>query len=164
MDEFDKVVKDARKVKKYRIIHNASKSHALTLFKNLLEEAKETHEDIKIVTGSLDAEFYGQLTDNLRKCLDAGVKCEVIVAKEIDIASNEFAKLLDSHEHGNIYMGSMEPVQAPHFIVVGNNKYRFEVDDETSKAIANFNDDAVGSTLVGVFSTLRDSYKKPSQG
>jgi len=156
MEEFRKIVEECRKGKKNRIIHNASKSHAYILFKNLIEVAQESNEEVRIVSGCLDLSFYKDLIEVTRSCLDSGVKFTVLVTGcDLDIQSNEFAQLINGHVKGKLITNSRElNDNVPHFIIVGDNKYRLELDDELSTAIANFNDPVVADSLIEVFAGL----------
>ena len=155
MEEFRDIVEECRKGKKNRIIHNASRNHAYILFKNLIEEAKENNEEVRIVSGCLDLSFYDDLVEITRSCLDNGVKFTVLVAGcDFELSSNKFAQLINSHDNGTLITNSDISINGPHFIIVGDNKYRLELDDDLSTAIANFNDPVVADSLIEVFSDL----------
>ncbi len=155
MDEFEKLVKDCRKKKSSRIIHNASIGHAAILFDNILESSKYDKAKICMVSGNLTNSFYGPLAEKFKECLDNGSKVEIVVLDEADLSENTLAKLVEDHENGSLLKIPGE--QSPDFILVGGNRFRTETDYEQAKAIASFNVPSTGTMLKSIFEELTSS-------
>lgn len=162
MESFISLIEECRKGKKNRIIHNASKDHAFALFSSLIDEARKTKEDVRIISGNLDRDFYAKLADSITTCMDDGVKVSVsVVSHEFDVDANTFAQAVKKHENGKLFVSPNDlEVEGPHFLVVGENKFRLELDHDQAKAIANFNDPKVGKTLVNVFNRISQLQSK----
>lgn len=156
MSDFEKIVETCRRKSLNRDIDNSAWSHALILFKNFFLAAKEVGENVDIVTGNLNPEFYGNLSSYAQECLEAGLKVRLIVLeKNTQLTNNPFAKLIAAHKNGSIYMPNQDNLSVPHFILVGNNKYRFETDHAQTKAVANFNNPNMGGFLRVLINTLQ---------
>jgi len=160
-DKFETLVVECREKNLPITIHNASKRHALTLFKNLFQAAIVNTEPVKIVSGNLDDDFYNDLDEDLKKCLDKDISVEVFALNHRDLQSNKFAQTLITHKNGTFNQFPIdEKVQSPHFILVGENKYRAETDHVQAKAIASFNNSSVGETLSQLFSELKEQFER----
>lgn len=155
MDSFEKLVKDCRKNKSDRIIHNASIDHAAILVDNLLESSKYDKAKVSMVSGKLTDSFYSPLSEKFKECLDNGSKVEIVVLDEADLSENTLAKLVEVHENGSLLKKILPPdKQFPHFILVGGNRFRAETDPELVKAIASFNVPGTGKILKSIFEQL----------
>lgn len=147
MDEFEKFVEECWKNKENRTISNASITHAKILFRYLLKDASK-EKPIRIVSGCLDRGFYGDLSETILSVMNKGAEIKVIMlCEEAKILENEVAKTIGSHSNGEIRYMNPEQENLPHYILVGDNEYRIEMDDDTKEARANFNDTMVGRFL-----------------
>lgn len=159
MDEFEKIVNKCQKYNINKDIENSAWKHALTLFKYLLKEAAEKQQNVSIVTGRLNNGFYNELYDSaseyLQQLKENGKKIDIVILSDIDkeseLKSNKFAQFAISLK-GKI--GIVKDINKPHFILVGNNSYRFETDHAHTKAVANFNDNKTGNLLGIMFKDL----------
>lgn len=153
--DFVKIVEEARRKKSTRTIYNASVEHAEVLFKNLLAEARENDEDVRIVTGDLREDFYARLTDEIRP-LAKKVKL-IVLNKEINLDNNAFWRIV--RDGG----GTALRIEAkmPHFVLVGHNKFRLELDHKQTKAIASFNNPSIGNALESAFDKLSEKALAP---
>jgi len=157
--DFTNLVDNCSSKKLDTIIHNASKDHALYLFKKLMQSATPC-EEIRILSGHLNAEFYGGLVEDLRECINKNCTVSIIVLNAtIDIAKNQFAKL--ANESGKLIIApegyGINIDKHPHFIVVGKRAFRLETDHSQAKAIASFNEPEVAGTLISIFDRLKEN-------
>ncbi len=99
--EFELKVDRCRKSNSSELITNAAWSHAIYLFRNLLEVAAAKHEDVRLVTGSLNDDFYAELEEPLNECINAGVDIEVVVLDgNADLEENIFASVINRYKNG----------------------------------------------------------------
>jgi sugar-specific transcriptional regulator TrmB len=148
--DYDEWVNDCYQSRKNQEIHNASQENALMIFNKLFDKAIRDKEDIKIITNKLLASFYNQLTDKLKQIVENGNTVQVIVEEKID-----------DQENNNFYHQSKRFLKKassfeglPNFIIVGNNSFRYSADKKDTKAIANFNDESMGSFLLDLFDKI----------
>lgn len=147
-DHYEKMVEQYRKTESNRILMNFSRAHAKVLFENLLKAAEENGEEVCIYSGTLHKDFYNQLTENVKRALEK-TRVLVAVVNDEDMENNSFAQAVDDSPNGKFRKGvSVLGAKHPHFILVGDKKYRFEKDDITKEAIACFNDSLLGEMLV----------------
>lgn len=157
--EFELKVDRCRKDGSSELIDNAAWSHAIYLFKNLLEEAADKKEDVRLVTGSLNNEFYSSLKTPLTKCIDAEVGIEVIVLDgNADLENNYFSDVVKNYSNGEVLKTpDGYALDASHMLLVGNNaeRFRLETDHAQTKAIASFNNSSMGKTLLSVYNDIK---------
>ncbi len=162
-DPFRKLVERCQKHSLDIDIQNAAWSHALVLFEFLIKEAAENKEkDIRIVAGSLNNEFYNELFLKVEKYLekvkDNQTKISIVILKNedelTDLRNNKFARFVEKYDKGDICY--LNDSSKPHFVLIGNSSYRFEVDHHHTKAIANFNDESIGKMLEIMYDQLCD--------
>jgi len=157
MDSFEALVKKYRKRKSPQVIHNASKKHAEILIRNLLQEALEKNENIKIVSGNLDDKFYNNLAEELGDCLNAGIQVEVVVLNSRDLSGNRFAEKIRENSNGTLIQNNKdEEINFPHFVLVGENKFRSETNHNKARAIASFNNPSICETLSDIFEKIKN--------
>jgi hypothetical protein len=155
MDSFTKVLVECRKKESTRMLHNASIEHAKVLFENLIDMGRELKEPIRIVSGKLNTEFYGQLTDKAEQALKENTPIElVVVDPDINLDDNPFANII-RESGGHVYQ-TTEKIEYPHFILVGEKRFRLETDHAQTKAVACFNNIEVGTFLHKMFNLLKD--------
>ncbi len=166
-DTFEKKVDRCKRKELSDIIENASRDHAKYLVKALLDKAIKKNEPIRIVTGTFDGDFYKGLVDAFSACTEKNIPISVIVLdKEFNPASHPMAKLIDS---GNIRLLTIaddkieEASTAPHFILVGDRRFRLETDHDQAKAVASFNDPSMGRWLMETFNWLVDASNKTQE-
>lgn len=153
MDSFSTAVKECRKKESSRVLENASIEHAKELFLNLIEEGQVKKENISIVSGNLNTEFYSQLIDVTQKAMKEGVKVSLLVTNpDVKVENHPFANAII--EGGGNVCRAKKQIDAPHFIVVGDKRFRFETDHNQTKAIACFNNKEVGKVLNKLFEKI----------
>ena len=155
MDEFEALVKKCSSKNLDYNIQNASKRHAHILMKYLIDRATEKKEDIRIVTGCLETGFYDALIENLQQFLNQSGKSisVIILDPSADLQGNKFSDLILKSRKGSVLI-TKDRVEHPHFILVGKSSYRFEIDDRSTKAVANFNDSDIGAFLYDMYDGL----------
>ncbi len=156
MDSFLNLVETARSKKQDRQIKNASISHARVLVRDLLRSAIENGEDVRIVSGCLEADFYVDLCELAQKVFDSGHTISIIL-EDIDMArvNNGFFDLVDQNENGRIWEVNVNKLDYfYHFTLVSNCRYRLETNHEAKEAVANFNDTGLGQRLHDRFTNL----------
>lgn len=133
-------------------IDNANKEHAFFLFEKLLDKAVRDKEDVKIISNQLFANFYERLIEKVQKIIDNGKKVEIIVETDIDNGNNNkfYSKFREYISKASNFD------ELPNFIVVGNNSYRYETDKDSIKAVANFNDPAMGTFINKLFVDIQN--------
>ena len=155
MENFEKLVQRCVDNDENHTIFNASLSHAAILFENLLDVADKKKEDVRIFSGCFEKEFYESLKGKVVKLLNSGVKVHLVSdCEKKDLEENEFIKTVSDHKNGTIKNLS-EQKGIPHFILVGDSRYRVELDDSLKTARANFNDSSTGNMLLGLYNKLR---------
>ena len=159
MDSFERIVQDYAENDSPHVIENASIDHALVLIGRLFETARRHKEEVRIVSGRLLKSFYQNLIDSARKVLDDGVQVSVVVLSNDDsqLNGNGFYDLLNRHKNGRVDVLDRDAESMPHFVVVGERRYRVEVDDKRKKAFAAFNDDTIAPVLVGIHAKLQET-------
>lgn len=146
---YEKMVETYRKKESEDVLTNIDRAHARVLFENLLKIAEEKKEEVCIYSGTLHKDFYNQLTDSVESALQK-TKVLVAVAKNEDMENNSFAQAVKDSPNGEFKKDvDVLGEKYPHFILVGDKRYRFEKDDITKEAIACFNDSLLGEMLVG---------------
>lgn len=156
MDSFERIVRDCAKNNRSRVIENASAEHALVLIRILFETAMRHKEEVRIVSGQLLKSFYEQLVDTACQALDRDVRFSVIVLTDSQrLKGNRFAELMTDHKNGSIAVIDAD-TRPPHFVIVGERRYRVEMDDERKIALASFNDDTITPMLLELFSGLKN--------
>ncbi len=158
MIDFEELVVRCRKKNIDRDIHNSSWDHALILFKNLFLSARNSKQPVRIVTGTLNPDFYGELVDCVEETMKKQ-KVELIVLERNmeGLNSNAFASAIKSNPNGRLFVkhNNDEDIQTSHFVVVGEDKYRFELNHEQTQAVANFKNKTMGEQLVKLFNILK---------
>lgn len=153
MNDFSKLVKKCSKNLENHTIFNASKDHAAILFNNLLDVSKREKESIKIFSGCYEADFYNKFVKDITEILNNDIKVELLAeCKQEELHNNEFFNIVRKHKNGSV--GCIKKQSYPHFIIVGNSRYRIETDDQKKVARANFNDPINGETIVSMFNNL----------
>ncbi len=150
--DYEEFVKECYEGKKDQEIHNASEENALLLFKTLFDKAIRDKEDIKIISHQLLSRFYNQLTDRFKKVLENGNNVNIIVESGVNNESNN-----------NFYQQAKKHVKIasnfeglPNFIVVGDNAFRYETDKNSTKAVANFNNESMGKFIADLFDKINN--------
>lgn len=148
--EFLKLVDECRRKQSSQMIHNASYEHAKVLFANLIQEAGDLKEDVIIVSGELHQDFYGSLTEETECALKKGVRVRLaVLSPGADMEQHPFVDLLRRY-NATIYTPS-NSLSIPHFILVGDKRFRLETDHKQTKAVASFNNQQAGAVLKDIF-------------
>lgn len=158
-DFFEKLVKDCRENESSQIINNSSMAHACILIKNLFISAHDRlhkgqkPQPIKIVTDTLKDDVYKELTDDIEACLNSGCQVDLIVLNpERDLATSSFYQKVKASRNGKIRQAKhASALSFPNFIVVGDNKFRFEQDKAKAIAIGCFDNATLGHNILNVF-------------
>lgn len=153
MKSFEQIVEEYRKKNVQEMISNDSLAHGAVLFDNIFDAALEKKLDVKIVSGSLAKNFYSSFTRKASELLKSN-KVDVVLTSPNDneLKDNTFFSAVKLSPKGSVkYLASPG---IGHFIVAGDNIYRFELDHDLCKALANFNDKLVGSRLQRDFAEL----------
>lgn len=157
---FEKKVDRCRKDETAELIDNAAWDHAIYLFKSLLEVAAEKKEKVRIISGSLNNEFYSTLSEELQRCIASGVEIEVLILDEtVDIDTNDFARMVKNHAKGAVLkVPQGSPIGAPHMLVIGENgqRFRLEIDHSQTKAVASFNNADMGKSLLRIYENVKE--------
>lgn len=154
--EFKELVKDCSKNNKNQIIHNADIGHARDLFSELLSCAIDHRKPVRLVSGSLNDDFYGSLAKAAEKIIAADLPFEIIVTNsDADLSSNRLSNVVKEAKKGLVLQAKKTLPGCAHFIVVGKSRWRFETNHEQTKAKANFNDPKIGSMIVDRFDCLK---------
>ncbi|VAW89966.1 hypothetical protein MNBD_GAMMA18-2288 [hydrothermal vent metagenome] len=158
--EFRELVKDCSKNNKNQIIHNADIDHAKDLFSELLSCAIEHRKPVRLVSGSLNDDFYGSLANAAEKIIAAGLAFEIIVTdSNVDLGNNRLSNVVKKTNKGLVLQAKKTLSDCAHFIVVGKSRWRFETNHEQTKAKANFNDPEIGSMIVHRFDSLKSKLR-----
>lgn len=162
-DRFTKLVDRCFEKELDKIIYNASWEHALILFKHLFKAAlKYDDKNIRIVSGHLTREFYRELVEEVRACLEKGVHVEVLVTEpKADIEDNEFVRVVRASPNGTVLV-SRKPLSTSHFIVVGEKRFRLEEDHKQCKAVACFKNQDIAKSLIDVFNLIKKAVSNHS--
>ncbi|HIJ23743.1 MAG: hypothetical protein HON68_11010 [Gammaproteobacteria bacterium] len=156
-ERYLKIIENARRNEQNLNINNASWEHAQMLFKNLLEVAAEKKEEVRLVSGHLNPDFYDKLTNEMRAVLDSGVPVELVVLDNSDkFKKGDLLSLVSSHPKGKVITApaGYDLSSHPHFLLVGDRRYRLETDHASTKAVANFGHPEMGKFLHDIYDNL----------
>lgn len=123
-----------------QICPNSTEAHATLAIANLFELAAMAKLPVRVVTGRLKYDVYSGVSDAATAALQSGCNVQIIAlcnASEID--DNQFARLITDGGGTIICLGPPES-KLPHFILVGDAAYRYEIDIERKQALVCFND------------------------
>lgn len=134
-------------------ISNGSIEHAKVLVAYLFRYAIEKGQDVRMVTGHLEKTFYELFTPLIENILKHN---KVSIISERNYDSSSFSDAIISADKGEIkIIGENNNIKhPPHFILVGEQSYRLETDDNLKLATASFNDPNIGKYLLGVFNRI----------
>ncbi|GEM_PF-1724538 len=148
-------------------IPNGDPTHARILITKLFETARQ---DVRLLSGMLTdrttpgIDIYGHpdLIDNAKRFLRRpNSTLRIIIEKPIHLhMENRFLTgvVTDNARVGDIflYFGQrlVDQLRIPHFLATDALAYRFELDDEKVKAVANFGDFRTAKRLFEVFDRL----------
>ena len=156
MKDYSDAVAEARIERKSWLISNASVSHASELAHNLFQLAIDTRQDVRIVSGCLEAKFYNDLCEKAAQILESGNTIDIITEGACDATTkNGLSQMVAKSENGRLWTvddGDTEPFF--HFILVGSDAWRLETSHERKEAKANFNDPVIGAMLASQFCAL----------
>ncbi len=135
-------------------ISNGSLEHAKILAKYLFRYAKEKGQDIRIITGVLDKDFYELFSVTIKEIL---INNKVSIISEKQYQKSNFADEINSSKNGNIrVIAKSDKIKSlPHFILVGECAYRLETNDNLKLATASFNRPGVGNFLLDIFNRVK---------
>lgn len=157
-DEFTKLVKKCADREENQVIFNASSSHALVLFEELLDMAARKLLPVKIFSGKFDTAIYDKLVSKISQVLEKGVKVELLSEENNSVlAGNKFVEAVKSKNGDAVKYLKNDMSDLKHFILVGKSAFRFETDNEKKTAQANFNDPITGAMIDRRFSELWES-------
>ncbi len=156
MTEFKLLVERCFEKEIDRDIENSAFEHAEILAKNLFKAAKKYKEDVYIVSGLLNKRFYEPLTSSVKDVLTQQ-KVKVIVLDKADLKNHDFANAIVESPNGELYQAKGKYEIIPHFILVGNKRYRLETDHAKTIAVGNFNNISIGELLHKAFQSFWNS-------
>ena len=159
LDSFETMVREYAETESTRIIENASMAHALIIVRQLIQTATQHGEEIRIVSGRLMRDFYSQLVSVTRAALEKVTVSVVVLSKE-ELDGNKFYDLVTNSDRGEVVVLDSPPSSMSHFVVVGDRRYRVELDDGQKKALASFNDDVIPQMLKAAHHNLLEIAKK----
>lgn len=153
MNEFEKIVKKHYENLIPGEIDNGSIEHAKVLVKYLFKLAESKNvQDVKIVTGCLDNNFYSGFVDSAKKILKHS---KISIISHNDCEEGEFKKVVNDSDKGEIYIVDDNVKSLPHFILIGDSAYRFENDDILKTAKASFNGESIAQFLNLLFDDIK---------
>ncbi len=138
------------------ILPNAGEKHAAIAMSKLFDK---TRESVKMVLGGFIGPVSAQKNylDSLQKCIDKGVKFQIISLTGFNKTSEAYIILEQAKEKGSKiafkegsgYLNKLTP--SKHFAVFDDDKFRFETDIDKHVAWFSFNDKANASSLSSIF-------------
>lgn len=148
MNDFEKLVKKYYDNNSNEQISNGSMEHAKILVGYLFLYAKEKSKNVKIITGTLEKDFYNLFTPSIKDILNNN---KVSIISENTCVDSDFKRAIEDSSNGSIIENNKNSL--PHFILVGNAAYRLETDDNIKLAIASFNRPNIGKFLLEIFNS-----------
>jgi len=167
MDAFEKLVKYCRENDKDILIDNAAWEHALFLFYNMLDIAIERKASVRIVTGSMNGDFFCEkgIVDRVQQLIANCTSIHVLVVNNpsFDVDKHPCAKRINDYEHGRVLV-AQSPVPVPHMLLIGDDAkcFRYETDHEQTKAVASFNNAEMGSSMNSLYELAMASVENPT--
>jgi len=168
MEQYEKIVKNARKEKKDERFANSSIAHARILTSEILLDANNS---VKILSDSFNEYFYSKLYIPIENYLkrDALNKFEVITSKGKE--NNSVLSELKQRFQDQVKLIFIKDDKFPidkdsnekvNYIVNDNNAYRYEYSDKdleygSVSAIANFNNKKESDYLIKIFNKIKNS-------
>lgn len=156
--EFQDLVNMCYKTRSPRLISNMSFAHAHVLIEKLFRLARDRKQDVRIITGSLNDEFYSEHASDVTNFLSDGAgKLEVIVVDpRWNATNNRFAKAAVDGKGTLLKVRQRTSmVGVPHFLLVGKEAFRVERDPEQVQAVASFFSPDFAAFLHNIFTELR---------
>lgn len=153
MSDFEKLVKKHYEKNSNEQISNGSMDHAKILAQYLFICAKEKRRDIKIITGTLEKNFYEIFAEPIQDVLKNNT---VSIISEKPCENSSFKSAVENSNNGSIKVikQSDNTTSLPHFILIGDSAYRLETDDNLKLATASFNRPNVGKFLLKIFNRV----------
>ena len=163
MENYEKIIEEARKQKLDKRFGNTSIEHARILFKEIFLDANNS---IKILSDKFNSYFYSKLKNEIKHFLkkDNNNVIEIITTEKnsfLDKLKTLFPKqikiyLIDYKQ----FPIDKETKERINFIISDNNSYRYEYSDKDLengivKAIANFNSKQDTLILNKIFEELK---------
>ena len=157
--------------KKNFTIPNSAPQHASYLIKTLFKEP--TGETMRIFTGKLDESVFADqelrveainfLKRNKNNIIKIAYQNEAVNVQ--DLLEGEFLNdiIEDKEIQGQVVVwnASVSSRSIPnHFAVLDATAFRYELDERTKRAIANFGDSENAENLVGIFDSIIEKSKK----
>ena len=135
------------------LIHNSARQHAKYLIEQLLDVAAEKHEDVRLISGELRDDFYGDLVSLFEAVKSKGANVEILVLNNIPVEKNSLASWAKKQNALFRPRDCREPITAPHMLLVGERGHRFrlETDHAQAKAVASFNNPFMGEMLLSIY-------------
>lgn len=132
---------------------NSSIAHAEIVVEFLFKLALETKQDIKILTGRLDGEFYNKFLTQATKVLQTN-KISIVTLNGCD--DSDFKTAIQDSPKGEITESSANQFsKISHFLLVGDNAYRSEKHDLLKTAYVSFDNKFRGEFLSVMFDYIK---------
>ncbi len=172
MDNYKKIIEEAREKKINKRFGNTSIEHARILTREILLDANHY---IKILTNNFNNYFYSKLLQDIINFLQKNKKnyIEIIVGKNenkknelINELKKQFSKQIKVYYLGyDNFPIDNDTKERINFIINDNHAYRYEYSDKEInygivKAIANFNNQEENKILNNIFEDLKQIAQK----
>lgn len=161
ISEYKKIVDRFASERINQRIPNGLYEHATVLLQAMFKNAAA---EVRIFTGDLDQTVFGNpsLINSAKAFLrnKPYARLRILVQKEQNpewLTSHPLVKAIQEidGQKGDFELrfakGNYSTDDAHHFAVMDNDGYRFELDHEACKAVANFNEPEVAQALLGAF-------------
>lgn len=152
---YRRVIARLAKGRVFQEIPNEHPMHAAILIEAMFDNAVQ---DVRIFTGKLAMQTYDQpeLVQAAKRFIDRpGSRLRVLIQHPMtrgDLEPSQlFQALKGTRAEFRTATGSYRDDDANHFAVMDDIAYRFELEHEHTRAIANFNDPENARNLVAVF-------------
>lgn len=152
MKEYREIVEEYYNSNSSNEIDNGSIEHAKVVVEFLFKKAEEQKKDVKIVTGRLDGDFYSKFVASAKNILKNNT---ISIISHEECHDSEFKDAVMASDNGSLLVANTKFKSLPHFILIGNNAYRFENDDILKTAKASFNKKSFATFLDQLFLILK---------
>jgi hypothetical protein len=164
INEYFALINECARTSKDLTIPNSEPKHAAYLIKTLFKNAEA---NIRIFTGHLFEGVFGDqdLQEEACKFLreDANHSIRIAYQARLDISNSTFIQTIlnDKQTKGSLKVWDASEKYSNfknHFAVMDDKAFRFEIDHDSTRAVANFGDQANASRLVAVFDKITKDY------
>lgn len=149
-------VKNLAAERKGEVVYNGSADHAAVIVEHMFASA---HENVRILTGDLNAKVYGALpvVQRARQFLGhSDHRLEILVEEHTFNSSHPLIEEIGTDENVAIYVIPPELSQKIpyHFMTVDNDCFRFEREKNSHAAVAAFGEKETAEHLNSIFDAI----------